>query len=280
MPTSPTVSQVEVDGQVAWEARPRCTNCQVEIILRSEEKPNRIALGVSTRMVCDACETAIEAAEEETRTKQRVRERVERSELPSDLQGFYWNEMVGNEGRKFVVEQIRKWAGEHHPEPRAIYLYGSNGRGKTRLAATAAHSRLHYWDARWVSMPILLAKLGAAFSDAARRDAIKVLTGKGALVLDDLDKTSPSDWAATQVFAAIDTRIQAGAPLLITANLRPDRLGEKFKGEIGASIMSRVSGMHVLELPGQDARLTLDAVQAQAEEEAAREALPEPEEKD
>lgn len=278
MPVAPTLSQVDVDGDPVWEARPRCTSCQVEIVLRSHEEPNRIALGLSTRMVCEACETAIEAEEEATKTKQRMRERLSRSELPADLQGFFWNEMVGNEGRKFVVDRLREWAGTTHPEPRAIYLYGHNGRGKTRLSATACWARLQNWDTRWVSMSVLLAKLGAAFSDAARRDAIRVLTGKGALVIDDFDKTSPSEWAATQMFAAIDTRISAGAPLLISSNLRPDRLGEKFKGEIGASIMSRVSGMQVLELPGQDARLTLDQIQLQAEEEAAREALQEPEE--
>jgi len=103
-------------------------------------------------------------------------------------------------------------------------------------------------------MPILIAQLGAAFSDAARREAIGVLTGTGALVLDDLDKIKPSEWAVTQVFAALDKRIQAGSPLLVTTNKTPTQLGEQF----GEPVMSRIVGYcRVFELPGRDMRLQL-----------------------
>lgn len=237
-----------------------CTQCRVEIPLFSEEEPTEAGLDIIAKrvgFVCEACEVKIEAAEEAMRRTESLTARLERSELPEDLRGFFFNEMLPEMGRKFIVAQVRAWAENEAPEPRAIYLHGEAGRGKTRLAATAVYRRLHDHDCRWVSMPILLARLGAAFSDAGRRQAIAVLTGKGGLVLDDLDKTSPSEWAATQIFAAIDTRLSAGAPLLITANVRPDQLGEKFKSEIGKAIMSRCGGMAVLELPGRDNRIAL-----------------------
>lgn len=270
------VEQLE-DGR--WQVTARCRSCQVEMKLISEEEPNDNARAVAAaQSICDPCEDTIEAAEEATRHQEALRKRLERSNLPDDLRGFYFNEMLPDGGRRFVVDAVRHWSEYKDPEPPAICLFGGKGRGKTRLAATAAAARLARHDVRWVSMPILLAQLGAAFSDSARRQAIAVLTGKGALIIDDLDKATPSDWAATQIFAALDTRIQAGAPLLITTNLTPARLGEKFKGEIGEAIMSRIGGMRVLELPGRDNRLTLPVAENPIPEPQPGEYLTDPDE--
>lgn len=145
----------------------------------------------------------------------------------------------------------------------------------TRLAATAAFQRLRRHPLTWVSMPILLAQLGAAFSDSARREAISVLTGAGALVLDDLDKVNPSEWARNQVFAAIDKRVQAGTPLLITTNLPPAALGEKF----GEPVMSRIVGYcRTLELPGRDQRMRFNVDGTEKKPPNAGEYLADPEE--
>jgi DNA replication protein DnaC len=251
---------VQSENGPVWQINTKCRSCQVEIKLRSDLKPNGIARAIAAGraprivngLMCDECEAREEEREARENHAAALRERLSASNLPKALHGFYFNEMLPEEGRKYVVDQVRKWA--EIERPGGMCLWGDVGTGKTRLAATAAWSRLQQWDVRWVSMPVLIAQLGAAFNDKARKEAISVLAGKGALILDDLDKINPSEWAINQVFAAIDTRLQAGAALLITTNLPPTQIGDKF----GDAVMSRVAGLDVFELPGRDNRLSLE----------------------
>lgn len=249
------------DGEQVWRIDGiRCVDCQVEMPLLSDFEPGRLAMKQAAARIrrCDDCLSKIEAAEDLAVTREAVRKRVDASNLPADLQGMFFNEMLDERGRKFVTDAVRHWTEDRSPVEPQICLYGTYGCGKTRLAATAAWARLQRWHITWVSMPVLLAQLGAAFTDKARQSAVRVLAGKGALVLDDLDKANPTQWSKQQMFAAIDTRIQAGSPLLITTNLRPDRLVEKLgDDELGRAIMSRVAGMKVYELPGRDNRIEM-----------------------
>ena len=245
-----------------WRLTTTCSGCQVTMHLDSKEKPDYIALGIGrTEVQCEECIDKAEAAEARADQAATLRKNLEFSGLPNELQGLYFNEMIPEEGRRFVIEQIRHWTEYARPEKAAIYLYGIYGCGKTRLAGTAAYARIGQWPLRYVSVPILLAQLTAAFNDSARKTALSVLIGKGGLVLDDLDKESPSVWAKQQLFAAIDSRLQSGAPLLITGNVRPDRLREKFgEDELGLAIESRINGMEVLELPGRDNRIKMEGI--------------------
>lgn len=261
---------VDRGGHRYFRLRDECRRCHVELILESGPKDESegaeptltarsFAAGAITRrrhpFLCEACCSEAEAAEERAQSEEKHRERVTASNLDKAMQGFEFSQMLSNEGRGLTIAAARDWAVEEHPDPRGLCLFGDKGAGKTRLAATATWQRLRQWHVTWVSWPILLAQLGAAFNDSARAQAISVLTGKGALVLDDIaqeENERVSDWAKRQLFAAVDRRIQAGAPLLITTNLNPSAIGVV----LGEKLMSRVVGYsRVLELPGQDMRL-------------------------
>lgn len=260
----------ERDGERYFRLRDECRSCHVELILESGPKDETegaeptltaraFAAGAVTKrrhpFLCDACLSEIEAVEERSKTEEKHRERISGSNLDKAMQDFEFSQMLAKEGRGMTINAARDWASEEFPDPRGLCLFGDKGAGKTRLAATATWQRLRQWHVTWVSWPILLAQLGAAFNDSARAQAISVLTGKGALVLDDIaqeENEKVSDWAKRQLFAAVDRRIQAGAPLLITTNLNPSAIGVV----LGEKLMSRVVGYsRVLELPGQDMRL-------------------------
>lgn len=83
--------------------------------------------------------------------------------------------------------------------------------------------------------------------------ALSILLGHDPLVLDDLDRLQTVESSRAFLLAAIDGRINANAPLLITTNLRPSEIGER----LGEAIMSRVAGSYfkVYELAGRDRRL-------------------------
>lgn len=263
----------------------KCSLCGGALVLESLEEPSlqgrAFALGSRRggppwQFGHDQCIRDREVEEALRAGLHDRNKRIGESGLPEYMREFKWEEMIPGGGRKEVVNKIREWAGPRSPSPGQICLHGAKGAGKTRLAATAAWERLQRHHVQWVSLPILIAKLGASFSDTGRAEAIKVLTGTGPLILDDVarDDIKVSDWAKVQIFTAIDARVQSGSPLLITTNIPPDRL----EPILGGSTMSRIAGMQVLELPGRDNRLALPGLQA--EQEAARSALREPEERD
>lgn len=262
-PESDEVEEVTGDVHCVETA---CSGCGAEMKLLSEDEPGlesrAVAAGVLRRrprgVACDDCISRAEHAAAKRQTEEGLRERISISNLDKAMQGFEFSQMDYGEGRGLTVSAARDWSGAEYPDPRGLCIFGEKGTGKTRLAATAVWQRLRRWNVAWVSWPVLLAQLGAAFNDGARAQAISVLTGKGALVLDDIAQERDekvSDWARRQLFAAVDRRVQAGAPLLITTNLKPAEIGHV----LGEKLMSRIVGYsRVLELPGRDMRLELN----------------------
>lgn len=214
------------------------------------ESPVGIAAMIATMIRCDACEaeaTAQEAAQRVEWNAEQQRQRV--LTLPRALQEVKASE---SPAPKLAIDAAWTWA----KDGGGLMLTGPIGTGKTYLAAAATRFMMGTRAVTWQSVPSMLINSTAAFTDTERAKAMKAITGTGPLVLDDLDKVKPSEWAAAQLFAAIDNRATAGAPLLITANLTPGGIADKFGGEIGPAIASRLVGYcDVVECAGEDARL-------------------------
>jgi DNA replication protein DnaC len=179
---------------------------------------------------CEACVARREAEEQLAEGRRLRRQRVDAAGMPPALRGLSWESYkLDRPGGREAVRAAVAWARGEAPK-RGLLVSGPVGVGKTRLAATAAWELMLRRDVRWVSVPDLIIRLGASFGDADRARAMKVLTGRGALVLDDLDKIKPSTWVLNNLFTAIDARYQAGAPLLVTTNLAVSELAAYFAG--------------------------------------------------
>lgn len=231
-----------------------CRRCGDAVALDCGElKPVPLAVSLARSVLCDECSKTQAERDAERERRHDYEQRVLSSGIrPQDVRG--WDSFDAttpdNLDRGRVIAAAREWA--RMDDPGGLCLLGSTGTGKTALAKCAVLERLRHAPVRWVSLAHLTADLSNFEDRQARHRATQVLTGRGALALDDFDKVNVTDWLASQLFAAIDGRIEAGAALLVTTNLTPAELREKF----GDAIYSRLEGYcRMVELAGPDYRL-------------------------
>lgn len=138
-----------------------------------------------------------------------------------------------------------------------LVLTGPVGVGKTHLAAAAARSLINAGGSlHWMSGPTLFARLSAGLGTDDREQITKILTGNTPLVLDDLDKTRPTEYGAENVFLAIDGRTSNDVPLLVTTNLSLAELATRWPEPYGEAIASRLAGYcEIVKMTGPDRRV-------------------------
>lgn len=200
-------------------------------------------------LICGECEDAVEKQEEAERLRERVHRATENCGLPREKRGQTWEEMDITGGREKVVETAKSWA---RGDTAGLLICGPVGTGKSRLAETAVWQRAQLGlPIRWISVARLIVMDRAGFGSNDKQAATKILTGNGALCLDDLDKVQPNEAIKSLLFVAIDNRVAAKKPLLVTTNLREDELLATF----GEAIHSRLTGYCTVKaMTGHDRR--------------------------
>lgn len=235
----------------------KCETCGAPVI--RDQPPDGSRFADLLARIPPHCDTCVAAAE--LRDKQRDRDKVERDRAArlservrlSGLPKIHHRSLIGLDQTTALIEAATDWA----QVGGGLLLTGEIGVGKTTLAGAACWTRLQSGLVLWVSVPLLFARLGAGFGTDDRDWALEALSGRGALVLDDLDKARPSEYAAEQVFLAIDQRVEHRKPLLITTNLDVGQLSDRWPEPYGDAIASRIVGYcTVIRVDGDDRRLS------------------------
>lgn len=213
--------------------------------------------------VCGAKREADEeAAERQAALLERISTRRAAAGIPPKWAVQTFETLDRAKGRATAITRAEEWSRAAMAAPRSngLVLWGPVGRGKTAIAAAAANMRLARSAVRWLPVAELLLDLSAGFESPERARALRRLDashGSAALVLDDLDKMKPSEWAVGPLFLAINRWVEAELPLLVTLNRDIDALEAWLPDTYGEPIASRLAGYcRIYEVGGVDRRLT------------------------
>lgn len=238
----------------AVEVEVSCVDCDRKFTVDLPEPGtvgHRMMVAIVTREPrCDPCFKRREVKLEAEERKSAREARRSRCGLPNRLRGEFLERIPAKPGQQAAITAAKEWAGSK--DAGGLMLTGETGVGKTRIAASACWTRLENHPCTYASVARAMARLGGSFTDEGRAEAVRVFSGNAAVVLDDLDKTRPSEFGIEQIFAAVDAREQAGAPLLVTTNLTPSEIGDRY----GEPLMSRLAGYcRTVRVDGDDWRV-------------------------
>lgn len=105
----------------------------------------------------------------------------------------------------------------------------------------------------------VLLEIKATFSGhGTEQDIIARYTGTPLLVIDDLGKEKPTEWALSTIFNIVDGRYRKGKPTIYTTQYNGKQLAERLASggnpETAEAIVSRMQGCKVVVLDGEDRR--------------------------
>lgn len=207
------------------------------------------------------------AAEEASRRKAKIERLLGRSGIKKRFrQRTFAHFKADTPERRRWLRIAREYA-DHFAEKLAtgdgLYIEGTNGTGKTHLAAAIA---LQLIDA---GVPVvcktsadLLSDVKKAFDDSSITEAAVLKAYKDAdlLIIDDLGKEQVTDWSISTLYNILNDRYEDMKPTIITTNFGADDLIEAetpkgFDSSKARAIVSRLREVStVLTMVGDDYR--------------------------
>ncbi len=140
------------------------------------------------------------------------------------------------------------------------YVCGPVGSGKTWLACSVALAAARDGRAgrvRFANAVAMLAGERDSLADRTRSGGrLAPWLDAGLLVVDDLDKPRPTDWAVESLYLLFEHRCGAGLPTVVTANSDPASLAARLGGDAMAqAVVDRLrDGARLVTLSGASRR--------------------------
>ena len=203
------------------------------VVLDDVADPRRSSVeGLEMACTCDAARLAdaqfdaeIEAgkrARTANARAERLQARLEASNLPEEWhqRGLAaWRRRTPNEQAAYdaaVAFGLRVKSGEHP----SLYIAGPIGTGKTMLASCLCVDLIKLgYSVLWSNVGDVLRSLRATFNGKDNEElVIERYTSPPILVLDDLGKERPTEWAAEQLFAILNRRYERSKTTIVTTN--------------------------------------------------------------
>jgi DNA replication protein DnaC len=194
----------------------------------------------------------------------RGRSRGVASVIPPRYRGVSFDrppvsDMARDLATKAAVSDVRAYLDaldERLADGRGLWLFGDTGTGKTTLAMLVSKAAIEAGHSVAIySLPKLLARIRRTFESEPGGDSylsfFERLTSVDLLHIDDLGAEKRSDWVLEQLYALINERYETQRSVLVTTNLRHDKLED----QIGVRTVSRLNQIcDEVELHGDDRR--------------------------
>lgn len=219
----------------------------------------------------DRKEAERKQAEEEARRRKEMQERIDRLLGQSGIKKRFQQRTFPNfrqdtPGRRKCYGIAKEYADHfayHKAKGDGLYIEGTNGTGKTHLAAAIALQLINE------GIPVicktssdLLMDIKRTFDDGSRNEAqiLDIYKRVDLLIIDDLGKEQCSDWSMSTLYSILNDRYEDMKPVIVTTNYNADQLAAALtpKGFDNTKIVAIISRLRetstVMTMAWQDIR--------------------------
>ena len=224
--------------------------------LNKEKKAILKAMGLPSdyleiHYTCEKCNDT--GFYEERDDKKGVSNAPERSSFDDFDLSFYKEDRETLEQMKYIFETCVSYSRNFDLESPSLLFYGRTGLGKTHLSLSIANEVIKKgYNVIYGSVNNFFAKIEyEKFSKGNDTYTWDLLCDADLLILDDLGMEFATSFTNSVLYTIINTRICKNLPTVISTNLSPDELRDKYH----ESIVSRIVGtFETLEFLGKDVR--------------------------
>ena len=150
------------------------------------------------------------------------------------------------EALKTCNEYVKDFDLISRSERNGLFICGECGVGKSHLAFATANALIERGNSVIaMTMIDLLLKIKSSFNACNEKmteeQILKIYTDCALLVIDDLGKEKPTEWALQMIYSVIDRRYNALKPIIVTTNFTASELIKRFgDSSVGNAIVDRL----------------------------------------
>ena len=153
-----------------------------------------------------------------------------------------------------IYNKLRGYAANFSPTSKSLLLWGQPGLGKTHLALSVASVVLSRgFSVAYIPANDLFSQLDRErFSNDEDSDTLKTVLNCDLLILDDLGTEYLNAFVQSQLYTIVNDRLLARKPTIISTNLEPGELDERYPRRLVSRIMGEYADFL---LTGKDVRI-------------------------